>query len=206
MLLCLVGTGFLLAWRPVSEDQARSVELSQVLDRIGDWQKVAEVPFDPIIIEELKLDDFLFQSYARQGASVELYIGYYYSADKVGAAHDPLVCFPGQGWQISGKGSDRLTLPGAEAGSISYSRIIAEKDEEQTLVLYWFQAGEETAAGTFMQKLHILKNKLRNHNVNNAFVRVSVPLKEISQEEGEERVHQFIADFYPVFRNYLTSG
>lgn len=206
LVLCLALTGVLLYFQPAGNVFNPKSRVEQVLSQIKNWQKVSVSPLDPMVVEELKLDDYVFQTYAQRNCKVDLYIGYYYSPVKVGAAHDPLVCFPGQGWEVSGKQQKSLQLSNGISNTIKYSLFLAEKKDEKVLVVYWFQAGDKTAPDTFLQKILLLKNKLLNKSQNNAFVRISTPVNEGTLQEGEQRLQEFMKDFYPIFESYIKSG
>ena len=77
-------------------------------------------PLGPKIVKALELDDYANQSYSDGKDTISLYIGYYFTAKKVGAAHDPLVCFPGQGWVVSDTQKDKIVLNPKPGNSVSY--------------------------------------------------------------------------------------
>ena len=204
LIFCLCVTGALAYWKPESQVNNRTTTLVQGLAQIGNWQKAAAFPLDPIIIEELKLDDYVFQTYSRnRSEGVNLYVGYYYSSVKVGAAHDPMVCFPGQGWHVSESERQRLEFQDNQPYQLNYSSLVAEKEGKKELVFYWYQAGSESAAGPFMQKLMLLRSKFLGNSENNAFVRVSTSLNDGNMGEGQKRLFSFVQDFYPVFVKYV---
>ena len=203
LILCLCVTGTLVYLKPESEIRIRRTKLVQTLASIGDWQQTNVYPLDPIIVEELKLDDYVFQAYSREDMQIELYVGYYYSSMKVGAAHSPLVCYPGGGWQVSGRESNRLTVSGDQNLSLNYSSLVAENEGREDLVFYWYQAGVHTTSGTFLQKLLLLRNKFSGSSENNAFVRISTTLNGESLESGQSRLIAFVKDFYPEFVRYV---
>jgi len=205
LILCLCVTGALAYWKPESQIQNRTTTLVQSLARIGDWQKTAVSPLDPIIVDELKLDDYVFQTYSQDSDSVDLYVGYYFSSMKVGAAHDPMVCFPGQGWHVTNSERDRLDFNDERNYQLNYASLLAEKEDKMELVFYWYQAGSESTAGTFMQKLMLLRSKFLRRSENNAFVRVSTSLIDGNMEAGRKRLHAFMQDFYPVFVKYVEA-
>jgi len=205
LFVCLLFTGILIYLQPNPVQVSHLLPLRQSMANFGDWTLIGERPLDLRIIDELKLDDYVYQGYSQGNQEVDLYVGYYYSSSKVGAAHDPLVCFPGQGWLLSDKKFGTLNLSNMSVGQLDYSQVVASKEGESLLVIYWFQAGLETASNTFEQKFFTLKNKLFEQRSNNAFVRISTPLKNISIKEGELLLRQFVVNFYPEFYNYLQN-
>lgn len=187
-----------------STERTGKEPLRQVFARIGGWRPAGTCSMDTRIVEELKLDDYLFQSYYRDKELVNLYIGYYRTAKKVGAAHDPLVCFQGQGWQIGTRESGEYTPTRAPGLRISYSSMIAERQGERELIVYWFQANGKAATTTHEQKFALFLDKLTGKGGDNAFVRISAPIGEETPESVRKRLIEFIEDFYPGFYQYVT--
>lgn len=180
--------------------------LQQVFARIKGLQPAGTLPMDSHIVEELKLDDYLFQSYGRDSRQVSLYIGYYRSAKKVGAAHDPLVCFQGQGWRIITQDTGEYVFKQNPAMGISYATMIAERQEDRQLIVYWFQANRKAYATTYQQKNAMVIDKLLGRNEDNAFVRLSAPIGAESPEVVRTRLFEFIETFYPEFYRYVTNA
>lgn len=178
--------------------------LCQAFAGIGGWCAAGNVPLDNHIVEALNLDDYIFQPFARGNELVTLYVGYYRSAKKVGAAHDPLVCFQGQGWRITDRKTGEYHLTRHSGLRISYSSMIVQRHEERQLIVYWFQADGEATASTPVQKVAMLWDKLLGKNEDNAFVRISAPISGESPEAVREELFDFIEDFYPGFYRYIT--
>jgi EpsI family protein len=178
--------------------------LRQACAEMRTWRLVANNALDARIADELNLDDYLFSTFGKGRVLINLYIGYYRTAGKVGAAHDPLVCFQGQGWRIDGQESGEYMLAGNRNLKISYSSMIAERQDERQLVIYWFQGNGKAVATTSVQKLVTLLDKLSGKGEENAFVRISAPIGDDSREAVQQRLFDFIEEFYPGFHRYVT--
>jgi len=196
-LLVSVPTG-----RSVASSQKKP--LQQVFTQFGQWQSSRDFPMDANVVEALRLDDFLFRSYQRDKSNVSMYIGYYHTAKKVGAAHDPLVCFQGQGWKINQRDSGNYTLSRHPELTISYSAMLAERQDEREVVVYWFQANAKANATTQSQKVTMVLDKISGKSEDNAFVRLSAPVGKETPEAVRRRIFEFIEDFYPDFLGYVT--
>lgn len=206
VLSLLLATAALLASSPGSRGRSvAKAPLQQAFSRFGGWMGLANSPMDEKVVEALNLDDYLFRSYRRGNGEVSLYIGYYRSAAKVGAAHDPLVCFQGQGWKIEKRDQGSYTLVHRPAMTVSYSSMVAERQDERELIVYWFQVNGKAMATTHAQKGAMLWEKLTGRGEENAFVRLSVPLGTGSVEQARTRIFEFVEDFYPDFHRYVTS-
>jgi len=184
----------------------KTISLKKALTNIKGWHYNGLNSLDSKIIKALYLDDYVNQSYTKNGQTVFLYIGYYLTKKKVGAAHDPMVCFPGQGWLLQDKKAEKLILNSKTGKKISYSSMIAKRSGETEIVIYWFQSYDKTTTDTFSQKITLLWNRLFNKGEDNAFVRITMRIGEKSAPECEETINEFIKVFYPVFLEYIQKG
>ena len=203
LICCFLFTGSLLSLQTESNPLPKKQLLEQALANIDNWEIIGTNPLSAEVVTSLNLDDYLFQSYTNGKETVSLYIGYYLSGKKVGAAHDPLVCFPGQGWELSDTTNGNMAIDADSAISINYSTILAERGLEKIFIFYWFQSYDQTNADTFSQKVSLMKAKLLNKGEDNAFVRFSVTLGNRTKEECKNIIAEFIHDFYPVFLNFV---
>lgn len=180
--------------------------LNAAFDSLPGWNASPAIAMGSQIEAALKLDDYLFRNYARGNDRVSLYIGYYLSAAKVGAAHDPLVCFTGQGWRFTERGAGKYVLTGQGNLVVNYSTMIAELQSEKEFILYWFQTNGTTSAGTFEQKTQMLWQRLcKVPREENAFIRISTKMEDSAPETSKKRVLEFIDTFYPRFYRYVGS-
>ena len=204
LVLLLVLTSLFIYWQPSSRAGKKDKPLSQALLDIEGWKSNGVIPLEWEIVKALELDEYANQSYSNGRETVFLYIGYYLSKKKLGAAHDPLVCFPGQGWVASEIKKGGLTVSPEANGSISYSTMIVERGLKKEFILYWYQSYDRTSANTFYQKIIALRQKIFRQPEDNAFVRISIPVGDKSLDECREIITQFIQSFYPVFLLYVT--
>jgi EpsI family protein len=177
--------------------------LDSSFQSFGDWTILHDNKLSPIVVDELQLDDFLFRTYQSGPHAVSLYIGYYSVGKKVGAAHDPQVCYPGQGWKLSDKRKHQIVIQ--QGHGLKYSSIVADLEGERDLIYYWFQIDTDSAAGTLMQKLFLFRNKLMGRGEANAFVRISTTIKSDEGSEESEVLRDFVNDFYPQFENFMVN-
>jgi len=205
LALCFVLTSVFVYWKAPSIAVEKNISLKQALADIHGWENNGFSPFDQKIVDALELDDYANQSYTNGQDIVSLYIGYYLTTKKVGAAHDPLVCFPGQGWELSDKKSGELILNQETDNSLSYSSMIAQRGQQKELIIYWFQSYDQTNPDTLSQKISLLWKKILNNKEDNAFVRITAPIGEKTISESQKTIFQFIKDFYPVFLEYVKS-
>jgi EpsI family protein len=178
--------------------------LSSALEIIPGWTYIGQFALDEKIIQSLELDEYINAIYGRGTNRVSLYIGYYLTSGKVGAAHDPLVCFPGQGWSISRKTSLNIQVNGHPP--FVCSMLVAELGTHRELILYWFQAYDTANSGTFQQKLSLLWKKLRGQGQDNAFIRVTASLDDTPLQNQQTVLVNFIEDLYPLLIEFISEG
>lgn len=203
-IILFLGTALVVFCKPETAPSIKKQPLSLALSEIDGWHASGNIALQKKVIATLQLDDFLFRNYKKDNRSVGLYIGYYLTSGKVGAAHDPLVCLPGQGWHVTQRGKGKLKIDGDL--TISYAKTVVEREGERDLYLYWFQTYDQAVAGTFAQKIVSLSNKLKGGGEDNAFVRLNCSLNESTQKECMQILTGFIQDFYPIFLNYIREG
>ena len=206
LIICLTLISTLIYWQPSSKAVEKKIPLSHALSDIRGWKSDDSTPLDPKIVKSLKLDDYINQTYSNGNDTVSLYIGYYLTTKKVGAAHSPLVCFPGQGWILSKFKKGEINLNPELDKSVSYATMMGEKSTEKVLIIYWFQSCDKTNSNTLSQKLTIFWEKISGHGEDNAFVQVSVPIKEQSKQKAFITGANFIKAFYPTFLEYIKFG
>jgi EpsI family protein len=180
----------------------KAMPLHSAFSDLPGWKYNGPIPLDSTLISWLKLDDYLNAQYSDGYTIVTLYIGYYKTIEKVGYTHSPLVCFPGQGWTLSDFGKRTLTVGNDQ---IHLMQIIASKQSNRVLLLYWYQAYDKTASGTFRQKINTLLSKVFAKREDNAFVRLIIPLDHIPLYQAIHAGERFISDMYPQWLKFLKA-
>jgi EpsI family protein len=203
LILLFIITSLLIYQAGSPSPAKKTKSLSQALSDIPNWESRGFFPIEKEIIKALELDDYANQGYSNGQDSVFLYIGYYFNKGKIGAAHDPLVCFPGQGWVASNVRKGGLSLNPHIEDTISYSSMIVQRGLQKELIIYWFQAFDKTTPDTFSQKATLLWKAIFDKREDNAFVRITITIDKKSVEECRDIIFQFIGSFYPVFLEYV---
>lgn len=199
--LCLGLTAVLVHGRADRPAVARSRGLDEAFSRVGPWTTGEVLGFDDRVIETLRLDDYTHRTFILGEEEVWVYIGYYLTGSGIGDSHSPLVCYRGQGWQISQKEKMALDVGGHRLRLMS---MVAAKGGREELVLYWFQAFDRNAADTFRQKWQAMWSRAISGRSDSAFVRISVPVGEGGPGEARRVGLAFVEEFYPQFHDYVT--
>ena len=182
--------------------------LAESLQNIDGWTKKVDAPLDLSIVMELKLDEYINTVYQKDNQEVTLYIGYYAQSEKVGAAHDPLVCFPGQGWVLSQKKDDTVEVDIANGitATVNYASMVGRSGDSMQFIVYWFQAYDKTSPSTFSQKLFLIWKRLLNQGTQNAFVRITTSLTSPgNHQDVTAKIDNFIQSFYPQFYRHIIN-
>ncbi len=205
--ICLVFTicGYFVNSESVTSSERKEITLDQDLGPITGWKLVKKHELLDVVAETLDLDDYMNQTFTNGKDFISLYIGYYYSSKKVGAAHDPMVCFPGQGWQIENSSKGTIAVSDSIKTPFEYSVMVANLREETELIAYWFQAYDEPASSTLSQKIKLAKKKLTGKKEDNAFVRISTSCKSKDFDKCRQVVLNFVDNFYPSFLKFVTT-
>jgi EpsI family protein len=206
LCVCFALTSIFIYRQTGKNVSAKRISLRQALADVTGWEKTGFSSLDPKIVKALKLDDYTNQRYINGSDKVFLYIGYYMTTEKVGAAHDPMVCFYGQGWEITKEATGEIDLNPVTGPSIKYSSMIVQSGQKKELVFYWFQSYDKANPDTFTQKINMLLRKLVDKDEDNAFVRITTPIDGRSISECRETIHSFIKAFYPIFLEYIKNG
>ena len=178
--------------------------LEQYLAAIDGYSIIRHNQLGPNEFNMLKLDDYVFTDYHGPAGKVNLYIGYYHSANKAYAAHSPLVCYPSQGWEITRQPVKNNFSVGPHR--IRYEEIVTSSGRVQELVLYWYQAHLQTNTSIYLNKILMAYNRIRFQDDSHAFVRVSIPMEALTYDEAKERILAFIDAFYPEFVRYVSDA
>lgn len=205
LIMMLSVAGLLASFNVQAIPSEKNIKLNEALGTIDGWRHLQATPLDGNIVTALHLDDYLNSTYVRQNSPVALYVGYYQTPEKIGAAHDPLVCFPGQGWSVDILDDSVLTIKNtATARKVSYASMIVSKGVQKELIVYWFQVDSSTSSDTLGQKLNLLKSRIMRKTGENAFVRVSSKIGNEPIETVRSRILNFIESFYPQFLSFIS--
>ena len=204
LVLILLGT-CLLAYKSavLQGSGVNGLPLKDSLQNIEGYRAGIEVPLEKGIYEMLALDDFVFTNYTKEQQHAALYIGHYYTIDKLTAAHSPLVCFPSQGWTIDKPTIHELTIGD---DTLHYAELVATLGERKELILYWYQAGHKSSPHLFQIKIATLLNKLGQNNQQHAFVRVSVPFSNTERDQAKTTGLDFIKAFWPHYTGFIKNN
>lgn len=108
-----------------------------------------------------------------QAEFFSLYVGYYDGQTRGKTIHSPKNCLPGAGW--TALVSSEVMIP-TDYGQIPVNRYLLKKDDQQALVLYWYQGRGRVRANEYHVKWDLLRDAALHKRTEEALVRVVVPI------------------------------
>jgi EpsI family protein len=190
----------------LNEQPPASPALESVPGEIGAWKLVGEQAMEPEVAAYLKPDDYIDRNYLATGhaAQVNLFVAYFKSLKSGYGPHSPGICLPGAGWKPKQIDVVRAEVPGG-LGSIPVNQYILEKDNENLLVLYWYQNERRTWAEEFRAKIFMLPDLLRYHRSDVALVRIITPMDARATEATKADLFQFVRTVFPLLSRQFAS-
>jgi EpsI family protein len=169
---------------------------------IDAWQGRGGEIFDANILNVLKVKDYVMRRYQDPaGRSLWLFIGYWDTQRKGAQPHSPKNCLPGSGWEPLEASRVEVPLP-RPFSPISVNRYLIQKDREQQLVFYWYEAQGKAVAGEVAARVEMVKNSIARNRSDGALVRVSSPIYD-NVPETSSRLIEYIQAMYPILHEYL---
>jgi len=206
----MLATAVLLATTSRAEAVPARQSLVNLPFRIDQWAGRREADFEPEIMALLGVDDYIIRSYRRRdGASLGLYVGYYFSQRQGDTIHSPMNCLPGAGWQPLEQG--RAVIPvrtSADASSRELSadvnRVVIGKGLDRQLVFYWYQSRGRVVASEYWGKIYTVLDAVRYNRTDAALVRVVAPIGDGGAiEKVDAATEQFVQSLFPLLAAHL---
>lgn len=201
---CVVCLGIMLSIgnRPEYEPMRFSFDLFP--RQINEWRGV-EQPVDRESLDALAATDYLSVNYlAGSDEIVNVWAAYYQSQVSGSAAHSPLVCIPGGGWQIESVGERSIALaPGADAPRMTVNRLIIAQENDRQLVYYWFMEGGVVETNEYLAKARLFMNAVLYNRRDGALVRYVTPIRNNDIEAADRILEGFVAEATPKLKDYL---
>ena len=102
-----------------------------------------------------------------------VYVGYYDSQTQGRTIHSPKNCLPGAGWEALQ--SERVSIATPE-GARTVNQYLLQREEQQALVLYWYQGRGRIEANEYLVKAQLLRDAALRGRTEEALVRIVVPI------------------------------
>jgi len=161
----------------------------------GNWSG-QEYFFPDQTYELLKADASTLRRYTNsEGKELYLFISYFKSQKYGSQIHSPKNCLPGSGWKILSR--EKTRVKGSTGSSLLVNRLLISDNRSKEVMYYWFQTRSGLVTSELGLKLDLVLNSLKRVPTDAAFIRINLPLNEVSEKEALVLVEDFLKDFQP---------
>jgi EpsI family protein len=172
----------------------------------SNWVVRQNVQLDKETLEVLKADDLLSRVYQNKstGRVATLFIAYFETQRTGKAPHSPKNCLPGSGWVPSQSGTIDIAIP-SETMPIRVNRYVVRRGQNESLVLYWYQARNRVVASEYSAKILTVADAIRYNRTDTSLVRVVVGVDDGNARGATDTAISFVHSFFGPLRRYLPS-
>ena len=97
-----------------------------------------------------------------------------------------------------------VAIPG-EAAPIRVNRYMVSRGQNQSVVLYWYQARNRTIASEYSAKFFTVADAIRYNRSDTALVRVVVVVDGRGPDQAVQTAVDFVKSFFEPLKQYLPS-
>ena len=169
------------------------------------WNMVENLQLDAETLDVLKADDLISRVYQNKnnGAVATLFVAFFETQRTGKAPHSPKNCLPGSGWAPSRSSTRTIELPGSQP--ISVNDYVISRGQNQSIVLYWYQARDRVIASEYSAKIFTVTDAIRYNRSDTALVRVVVNVTDGNVQAAEKTAISFVQSFFTPLREYLPA-
>jgi len=172
----------------------------------SNWSMVEESQLDPDTLEILKADDILSRVYENRatGQVATLFVAFFETQQTGKTPHSPKNCLPGNGWAQTQSGTIQIPVQG-EPSPIKVNRYVVARGQNQSVVLYWYQARNRVIASEYSAKIYTVEDAIRYNRSDTSLVRVVVGVQNGNIPKAVETATSFVKAFFDPLKQYLPS-
>ena len=172
----------------------------------SDWKMLQDVQMDQETLDVLKADDILSRLYQEKdnGQIANLFVAYFETQRTGKAPHSPKNCLPGAGWVQEQSGMVDVAIAG-EPAAIRLNRYVVSRGQNQSAVLYWYQARNRTIASEYTAKFFTVTDAIRYNRSDTALIRVVVGVDGRGPDQAVQTAVNFVKSFFEPLKQYLPS-
>jgi len=179
-------------------------ELTNFPQQIGEWQGGPHEPFDQVILDVLRVDNYLNRTYYQPGEDwISLYIGYFTDQLEGKTIHSPRNCMPGSGWNFTQKQDVSIPIEGDRPLTVQAVRAVLVNGEERLLTYYWYQSRGRFVTSEYWHKIYLVLDAIRHQRTDGALVRVLAPIPKDAGPEEIDAIDAQLQDFIRQFTSAL---
>jgi EpsI family protein len=168
---------------------------------IGRWQG-KDIPIENLVYEILETKSIIQRTYTSNAQEVFLSI-VYYPETKVDF-HAPEGCLGGQGIQIDKSAKNIDIINDGKKVKIKLSQLIWQREGKESLVYYFYKAGEFIGQDYIKLRLNLAINKFSNNKEKSgSLIRFSTPILSGDIQKASNILSGFLNELYPFLIKYL---
>jgi EpsI family protein len=171
-----------------------------------DWKMLQDVQMDQETLDVLKADDILSRVYQNKatGQMATLFVAYFETQRTGKAPHSPKNCLPGAGWVQEQSGMVDVAIPG-EPAAVRLNQYVVSRGQNQSAVLYWYQARNRTIASEYAAKFFTVADAIRYDRSDTSLVRVVVGVNGRGTDYAIQTAVDFVKGFFEPLKHYLPA-
>jgi EpsI family protein len=196
-LVLAMGAGYYLNTRAGAA--LFSANLDSLPKKIDSWSGEDD-KLDNVIKDALNADSILSRTYTNSnGESVGLLI-VYRKYGRRDFAHRPEACYPASGFDIVASSYKNIDYGNT---SVRACEVIAQKEDQRDIILYFFASGDRTEANFIKQQFIMSADRLKTQKYGWAFIRFNSTVM-YSDEETNKLIENFAKDIAIPLQKTLT--
>ena len=145
----------------------------EIVGHSGEDYAMSEVEARTAGVTDYLLRDYSTEPDSGAVSAFSLYIGYYDRQLRGKTIHSPKNCLPGAGWEALASQVVEINTP---LGAVAVNRYLLQREEQQALVLYWYQGRGRVQANEYLVKWELLRDSALRQRSDEALVRIVVPI------------------------------
>lgn len=158
--------------------------------------------FDEVVLDKLRVSEYISRDYRKGDHRVGLYIGYYGTQREGAQIHSPKHCLPGSGWQLASERVREMDVD--KVGKVRFVEAVYQKGGTKEVFIYWYQMKGAYITNEYLLKMTMVTHSLRYRRNDAAFIRLSAPVTS-SVEATTAEMEGFMREFLPLLSDYLPS-
>jgi EpsI family protein len=134
------------------------------------------------------------------GDRIDVYVGFRGSQSGNKRLASPKLQFP-YGWNYVW--IDPVELPTRNGAKVNANWMLTQNNQQQVLVLYWYQRGSATVASETRNRLEQLRRAILGRRTDGAIVRLAIPTDLEKIDSAKARLSAFALEIYPELSRIL---
>ncbi len=183
----------------VSVAKMSSLQPLELPEHVGQWSAAeADVAAREDVFSVLKTKSIVMRNYRHpEGKEVQVLV--VASDTDRQAFHPPEICMIGAGNEVLEHWQEPVDIVSRQAERLNLNTFVrGTSGRPDTLVLYWYMAGERSTGSRTLQQLILLLNGARKTPTVGAMIRLTVPLALVSRDNALDWAKDFSRSLVPL--------